>query len=118
MPGTGTQQNLRNFEANRLLGHCPELAVQSAFSRAEGKPHRRPRRAAKGQGTRRQERTRTRLYRRDAGILFGRRKDDVCYPNDDEAQIAYAITLNVTAPPESLTDRETDRRHVRFLANI
>ncbi|MFH0299896.1 hypothetical protein AAFX91_22200 [Bradyrhizobium sp. 31Argb] len=40
------------------------------------------------------------------------------YPNDDEAQIAYAITLNVTAPPESLTDRETDRRHVRFLANI
>ena len=100
---------------DRLLGHRPEPDVEPAFPRAEGKPRRRPRRIAKGQGNgAKSERERDYIdallafYSGDEKVTFGQRVQAYLkatealaarYPDDDEAQIAYAITLNVAASP-------------------
>jgi hypothetical protein len=104
---------------HRLLGHCAKLFVQSTRSAAAGEPSSRSRSREKGQAldakTQRERdyidaiaamyveydkidhRTRVQRY------LAAEEQVATRYPDDDEAQIAYAITLNVAASPADKT---------------
>ena len=90
--------------------HAPPPAAESAA---------RPRGDSEGQGGRRGDRARARLHRCAGRILHRLRQDPhgarvqaylkamealaQKYPDDDEAQIFYAITLNVAASPNDKT---------------
>ena len=105
---------------DRLLGHCLSLLYNPHFPAPKENLTERPRRAAEGarhsaprananatistrcwpsiRATKRR-----RLAQRAKAYLKATEAVAARYPDDDEAQIAYAITLNVTASPNDKT---------------
>ena len=104
---------------DRLLGHRAEPAQQPACPAAGRQPSARPCRHPEGQGGRRQDATRARFHRcagrvlhrlrqdrpwrARAGLSQGHGRRGAALSDDDEAQIFYAITLNVAASPSDKT---------------
>ena len=100
-------------------GVALSLPQQSARPDPGAESPARSRRDPEGQGDRRQDRARARLHRcarlmyadydklthvqRIGSYLEAMEKLAAKYPNDDEAQIAYAITLNTSASPADKT---------------
>ena len=99
--------------AHGALGHRTHADGQSAQRGSAAEPRPRPRHDPEGQGDERQDRARARLHRRAVGDVRRLRQGShtqrmrtfrdaqakvaAKYPDDDEAQIAYAITLNTSA---------------------
>ena len=105
---------------HRALGHRARAAEQSAQRDPGCQPGARACRHPEGQGDRRQDRARARLHRRPCRDVRrlrqaqpwpahpripARRMEKLAakYPDDDEAQIAYAITLNTSATSNDKT---------------
>ena len=105
---------------HRLLGDRAEPAQQSARAAAGGQPAARAGRAREGQGGRCEDTARTGLHRRADRVLhrlttrsriaarvqaYLKAMEALAqrYPDDDEAQIVYAIALNVAASPNDKT---------------
>ena len=100
-------------------GIALQSSQQSARAAACRQPSARPCGDREGQGGRREDATRARFHQRDGRVLHRFDKVDhrsrvlaylkamegvaQAYPNDDEAQILYAIELNVAAPPSDKT---------------
>ena len=109
----------RSRVRHRLLGHRAQPAVESTCAAAGEESRRRLGRDRQGQERRCQDPARARLYRRarrhvrrsregrsphpPAGLRQGDGALAQRYPKDDEAQIHYAIALNISASPADKT---------------